>query len=114
MRCLSFLLLFIFMSCDMIPNCNGLSKHYRDDESCELIVEVTPKPSSVYFKASGRDPKTGKQCGCDEESRWWQTFSDEIEVGDTIIKRKGELTFYIHKKDTVIVHHYECDEKFYK
>jgi len=26
-------------------------------------------------------------------------FADEIEMGDTIVKKKGELTLNIHKKD---------------
>ena len=27
-----------------------------------------------------------------------------VEEGDTIVKKKGELIFYIHKKDTIIAH----------
>ena len=40
-------------------------------------------------------------------------YKNEIEIGDTIIKRKGELTFNIHKKDTIISHEWECEGKTY-
>lgn len=78
-----------------------------------MIVEVPPKPSSVYFEAIGRTIEEGKLCKCKEESRWWATFSDQIERGDTIIKKKDELVFYIHKKDTVLSFNWKCGGKVY-
>lgn len=103
---------FIISSCDFRTDCNAFEKERRK-ENCVMIVEVPPKPSSVYFKTIGKD-LNNKKCICEEESRWWATFSDEIEKGDTIIKRKGELIFEIHKKDTILKYNWECEGKTYK
>lgn len=99
---------FSLISCNSNNNCK-LWKQDRLEEHCELIVEIPPKPNSVYFNAKGKsfDSKM-KDCECDVESRWWSTFSDKIEKGDTIIKKKGELTFTIRKKDTILKFNWEC------
>ena len=36
------------------------------------------------------------------------------EQGDTIIKRKGEYAFNIHKRDTVLTFNVECQGKVYR
>jgi hypothetical protein len=105
---------FLFVSCNIKTDCVAFEKHYRNEELCSMIVEIPPRAGSVYFKAIGRNIKDGKPCECEEESRWWATFSNEIEKGDTIIKRKGELIFYIHKKDTVLTFNWECEGKVYR
>lgn len=104
----------MFISCNIKADCNAFEEHYRNDEYCSIIVEIPPKPSSVYFKTIGRSLKDGKPCKCEEESRWWATFSDQIKKGDTIIKKKGELIFYIHKRNKTIKINWECEGKIYK
>jgi len=107
--------LFMLNGCgDFKTDCNALEEHYRNEEKCSMIVEITPKPSSVYFETFGRTIENGRPCECKEESRWWATFSDQIEKGDTIIKRKGELIFEIHKKDTILKFNWECEGKVYQ
>jgi hypothetical protein len=103
---------FIIFSCDFKTDCNAFEEERRN-ENCVMIVEIPPRASSVYFKSVGRD-LNNKKCICEEESRWWAVFSDEIEKGDTIIKRKGELVFEIHKKDTTLIYNWECEGKKYK
>jgi hypothetical protein len=107
------LIAFMFLSCNSNNNCE-LWKEDRLEENCELIVEIPPKPNSVYFKVSGKslDGKM-EDCQCDVESRWWASFSDKIEKGDTIIKKKGTLTFTIRKKDTILKFNWECKGKIY-
>jgi len=109
-----FILIIFQFSCTFKPDCNLLEDSYRNEEECSMIVDVPPRPSSVYFKTFGRTITDGKPCKCKEESRWWATFSDQIEKGDTIVKKKGELVFSIHKKDTVLNFNWECEGKVYK
>lgn len=77
------------------------------EEQCILVVET---PSSSYtsemFKTKGYNPITKKPCECNHYNRWWSSYKNEIEVGDTIVKKKGELVFSIHKKDSIISHKY--------
>ncbi|MFV0172339.1 hypothetical protein OBK15_07250 [Empedobacter falsenii] len=103
----NFLLLF---SCSNKADC-AFSAKLNADSECTIIVSKLP--STVFFDAKGIDPITKKECKCSEGDRWWTQYKEEIEIGDTIIKRKGELTFNIHKKDTIISHEWECEGKTY-
>ncbi|RMZ60823.1 hypothetical protein D1632_02265 [Chryseobacterium nematophagum] len=78
------------------------------EEECILVVETPPSYyTSDMFKAKGYNPLTKKPCECDHYNRWWSSYKDEIVVGDTIMKKKGELVFSIHKKDSIISHRYK-------
>ncbi len=78
-----------------------------------MIVESKDIGTSGNLAMDGRNPFTNEKCNCNEENRWWAIFRSQIDIGDTIIKRKGELTFNIHKRDTIISHEWECDGKTY-
>lgn len=73
------------------------------NEECNLVIEVPPT-NSVWFQAEGYNPNTKKKMICKTNNRWWNMFADEIEIGDTIVKKKGSLLFSIHKNDTIINH----------
>lgn len=78
------------------------------EEECILVVEIPPSSyTSDMFKAKGYSPLTKRPCECNHYNRWWSSYKDEIGVGDTIIKKKGELVFSIHKKDSIISHKYK-------
>jgi len=74
------------------------------DEECNLVIISPPYDNSVWFSTKGYDPLTHELKTCKTHNRWWNMFADEMETGDTIVKRKGELIFAIHKKDTIIYH----------
>ncbi|KFF73178.1 hypothetical protein HX13_21960 [Chryseobacterium sp. P1-3] len=101
---ISFLLLF---SCGKV-NCNEYTKMLSKEE-CIIVVE-TPPTSSVYFEVKGYDPFTQKPKVCKTTNRWWNLYWNEIKAGDTIVKNKGELSFNIHKQDTIITHSWKCYE----
>lgn len=83
------------------------------NDECTIVVQTPPK-NSVWFKVEGYNPITKKHSECKNSNRWWSLYITEIEKGDTIIKKKGELSFNIHKKDTIITHYWECKGKIYK
>ncbi|MCY1663508.1 hypothetical protein [Chryseobacterium sp. SL1] len=77
------------------------------EEQCILVVETPPSSyTSEMFKTKGYNPITKKPCECNHYNRWWSSYKNEIAVGDTIVKKKGELVFSIHKKDSIISHKY--------
>lgn len=78
------------------------------EEECFLVVEIPPSSyTPEMFKAKGYNPVTKKSCECNHYNRWWSSYKNEIVAGDTIIKKRGELIFSIHKKDSIIVHKYK-------
>lgn len=106
-----FLLSILFLhSCSNGIDCNLLAKLSADTE---CIIIVNKLPSTVFFDAKGIHPITKNECKCTDGGRWWTQYEKEIEIGDTIIKRKGELAFNIHKKDTIIAHEWKCEGKTY-
>lgn len=111
-----FLLIFIITlfltSC--IGDCDDAADIYRSFE-CIIIIENIPNPKSTHvFNVEGTHPYTGKKIEFDRENRWFCTFYPLLTIGDTIIKRKTELVFNIHKKDTILRFNYECNGKTYE
>jgi hypothetical protein len=108
-------LFFVMVSCKPLGDCKENAEDCKDDE-CLLIVEKIPGIRDNMFDYKGINPVAKKKCDCDSDTsdRWWATYNEHIEIGDTIIKRKGELTFNIHKKDTILSFNFECDGKVYK
>ncbi|MDN3673040.1 hypothetical protein QWY99_08270 [Flavobacterium branchiarum] len=68
------------------------------------------------FNYKGINPLSKEECDCNSASsdRWWADYKEHIEIGDTLIKKEGELIFSIHKKDTVLSFNFECGDQVYK
>lgn len=108
--------LFSILSCNKFSlkgNCEDTAELFREVE-CLQIFEKLPTLKSYRLKSEGKHLKTGTDCVCDDGTRALGNYADKLEKGDTIIKRKGELTFSIHKRDTVIVVKWECEGKVYE
>ncbi len=106
-------LIIIFCSSCMKPDCERSAEAMKQKE-CLLIFEKLPSFTSYKLDATGKHLITKKECTCSDESRWWAQYKNYLEKGDTIIKRKGELIFSIHKKDTVLHFNWECEGKIYR
>ena len=105
LKLFSGLILCLFIiSC---TNCKRDTDSALEDE-CNLVVIIPPSEYPYLFKTKGYDPVTKEVKVCHNDSRWWSLYKKEIEEGDTIVKKKGELIFYIHKKDTIIAHEWVC------
>lgn len=113
-------IVFLFGSCDNISkefslkgSCDDITKRFQEIE-CLQIFEKLPAWDTPYLKSEGTHLLTGFKCICEDDTRSLNVYKNYFEKGDTIIKRKGELTFSIHKKDTVIVVKWECEGKVYE
>jgi hypothetical protein len=102
-------------SCGPMGDCKSEAEDLKGDE-CLLIVQKTPRDTDNRFDYKGVNPITKKECECNSNrsDRWWANYKKDIIIGDTIIKKKGELIFSIHKKDTVLSFNFECDGKIYE
>ena len=104
--------IIITFSC-MHVDCEKSAKLARSQE-CLLIFKELPIFSSYKLDAKGKHLITKKDCTCSDENRWWAKYGNYLEKGDTIIKKKNELIFSIHKKDTILIFNWECEGKVYK
>lgn len=116
MKCI--ILLYVCLSlfsCGSANDCDASAENRRTDE-CLLIVKTIPKDTDDRFDYRGVNPETSLKCDCNSKRSdlWWAKYKDHIEIGDTIIKKKGELIFSIHKKDSIMSFNFECDGKVYK
>lgn len=104
---------FLFLSC-LKMDCPSLAEAYREQQ-CIIIAKDFPDKESVYnFEIVGISLHSGKDTIYKEGNRWFCTFYEKLSVGDTIIKRKGELKFIIHKKDSTYDYDWDCEGKIYK
>lgn len=111
LKLFSGLILCLFIiSC---TNCKRDTYTALEDE-CNLVVIIPPSEYPNLFRTKGYDPISKERKFCDNDNRWWDEYKKEIKVGDTIVKKKGELVFYIHKKDTIIAHEWVCYDGYVK
>ena len=100
---ISILLLILVNSCK--KDDSNAFKQIIANEECNIVVEKPPG-NTGWFEVEGYDPITQEPKVCKTSNRWWNLYYKEIAVGDTIVKRKGELTFNIHSRDTIITYTY--------
>ncbi|WP_123838365.1 hypothetical protein [Chryseobacterium oncorhynchi] len=109
--------IFVFLSFLMLlsacgePDCNIVKQAYYPDEY-NLIVGESNIDNS-WIKIIGYDPITNKKSNIMVHNNWIDDYN-EVEEGDTIIKKRGDLMLAIHKKDTIIRHDWYCRGKPYK
>lgn len=98
---------FLFVFFQSCIDCERSSKFILEDEF-NLVVEIPPSEYPDLFKTKGYDPVTKKMKTYKDGNRWLDFYKKEVKEGDTIVKKKGELVFYIHKIDTIIAHEWVC------
>lgn len=98
-------------SCLTEASCEEAAEVVKLD-SCNIIVSEFSKNEYKFFLSginpTGR-PSTFKRINY----TWGYWFVDKIAIGDTVVKRKNELRFYIHKKDTIMVFPFKCKGEIY-
>jgi hypothetical protein len=106
---------FTLFSCYQFEeaSCQEAAEGNRPDN---VNLVVTESSGSAYkLRLDGFDPATNKKNVFQKQNYTWaQWFIKKISVGDTVVKNKGELKFYIHRKDTVLVFPFECDGEIYE
>lgn len=65
------------------------------------------------FQVRGINPITKKEERFGSMNRWFGRYTSEMSQGDTLVKKKGEMLFRIHKKDTILEIFWECKGKVY-
>lgn len=108
------LALFSLVFCAGCSNstCDIDAENYRQRE-CAIKIEAVHF-AGRWFSIKGSNARNGGFNRYVDRGRWYAAFENSIAIGDTLIKRKNELVFYIHKKDTVLSFPFECNGQVIK
>lgn len=104
------LIIISLSSCNI--DCKDATDAYRIYDIEVILTERPVIDGDMKF--------VGKKINSDEITttrimgRWYRDYKDFMMVGDTIIKRKEELTMYIHKRDTTMVFKHICQGQVYE
>lgn len=105
---------FMFSSCNNLrPDCEALTKSELQMECIVIASELPTQKSSNYFVLKGTNIYTNSKKTIIDPGRKWSQYKKHIEIGDTLIKRRGELTAYIHKRGEVLVFPWKCGGEVY-
>lgn len=104
------MIILIIFSCGK-SDCNSYKSAFYPDEYYLVAKEINI--DETWMKIRGSVPVTNEKEKIMVHNNWIIN-SDDVEIEDTIVKKKGELAIYIHKKDTVIIYDWYCNGKPYK
>ena len=95
--------IFIFSSCKE-ETCE--SARDKENEYHFNIISLSSYKDNFnqdsYFEIRGINPETKNNIFFKDDGRWISTYSDSIEKGDTLYKKKGDDFFLIKKKNSLI------------
>ena len=74
----------------------------------EMIVDAVSWNGN-NIKIDGKSPKTDKEVHFFDIDGWYFTIGDKFQIGDTIIKKKGESIYKVYKKNEIWTLKYTCD-----
>lgn len=99
------LVVLFFNSCNSESGCleaYEIIKKYN----CNIIVTKNFHKSSHWhyqgLKIKGKNIESQELTFFKTESRSWNSLSDYINEGDTLIKNEGEAIMYVYKKDSIV------------
>lgn len=102
--------MFTILSCNK-TDCNDVKQAFYPDEY-NLIIEES-NINLTWIKIDGSIPIVGKKSNIMVHNNWILN-SNDVEIGDTIVKKKGSLDLTIHKKDTILSFDWHCRGKSFK
>jgi hypothetical protein len=98
--------LFLFTACN---NCYDYKRHVETLDYKFVITEKSKDNRYVEFRGSDKN----KNKIIFNEGEVWGIY-DYVEIGDTLLKKKGEADLVLIKKDTTIVFPFMCGGRYYQ
>jgi hypothetical protein len=90
-------------------DCESIENRHKKIEYNIVVSELQKLADNNDCGVIGKDLKTGNEIVYKEENRWFCRFYSKINRGDTIVKKKNELNYSIHKKDTILNFVWLCE-----
>ncbi|SHL55430.1 hypothetical protein [Myroides odoratimimus] len=112
---LLFLSLLTISGCTNLQvDCEGLTIDELKTEYIVIVKQLPIQKGRHYFIVEETDQYTNVDKTIIDPGRRWIQYKKNIEIGNTLIKRRGELTAYIHKKEQTLVFLWKCGGNEYQ
>ena len=99
------LIIFLLLSCDDKAICLDQYKELQRNQ-CNIVVTKNITRTSKFahnnLKLEGKKIENHQVILFDPSPRAWNSLSDYISIGDTVLKNYGEAIMYVYKKDSII------------
>jgi len=89
-------------------SCDAVTKALSQKHASFVIKNTGPSGRIVDF--SGVDINTGKKVYYEAEGGMYLEMKQIVQIGDTLIKRRGQTGFLLRKKDFIIKFEFDCFE----
>lgn len=101
-----------FLSCveNTKEGCRSETKYIEEFTMAIILTEKPYKPYNYIVK--GIDLNVRKDTVYEFEGRWFDQLGRYWDIGDTIIKKQGDLFLEIHKKDIIHTSTWTCEGVF--
>jgi hypothetical protein len=94
-------------SCQSLPSCAEERAYFLPQET-NLVIQDQGDPGNwIDFK--GYNPQTGKPEACFHRGGFFIYIADRTELGDTLVKKKGQAWYLLKKKKIAIKFEVKCN-----
>ena len=96
-------------SCQSVPSCAEYRAYFLPLET-NLVVQDQGEPGNwIDFK--GYNPQNGKNEACFHRGGFFIYIAERTELGDTLVKQKGQAWYLLKKRKFAIKFEIACDSQ---
>jgi hypothetical protein len=92
-------------------SCDGWANNFKDSFQCNIVLHEKKRNAGIVTLSKFDLEKKG-MVECNDYTKWIGDNFEKFHKGDTIIKRKGEYSSTIKRKNKTIVIPFECDKVY--
>jgi hypothetical protein len=89
-------------------SCDAVTKALSQKHASIVITDTGPVGRIINF--SGIDINTGNKSYYIDESGMYLPMKQIVQIGDTLLKRKGQTDFLLRKRDFIVKFKFGCFE----
>jgi len=103
-----FLIICTLPGCVHEFSCDAVTKALSQKHASIVITNTGPIGRLVDF--SGIDTNSRNKAYYEDEGGMYLPMKEIVQIGDTLIKRKGETDFLLKKKNLIVKFKFDCFE----